>query len=201
MQIDNIQKNRFDNSLHCKRYIVTNHGWSTLFTGWAITTMKDCAHFGTYFFVYEGVKGTLLEQHQDSHRGQASMFTAPKAAAIPMAGGAAGIAAWLVAYPLDCVRAGLHGQSLKRGPSPTGYQVFRDLLENRGIRGLYAGVTPTLMRAALVHSARFSVYESLLWLFRAYGQQHGPDQDHRSAQQSNRSSSSIFGFLTPGRNR
>ena len=85
--------------------------------------------------------------------------------AIPLAGGAAGTAAWLVAYPLDCIRAGQQGRSLQRGGTPSGWQIFQTLLHSRGIQGLFFGITPTLVRASIVHSIRFSVYEGILWLF------------------------------------
>ena len=38
-------------------------------------------------------------------------------------------------------------------------EVLRDLLETKGWRGLYAGVSPSIMRAFLVSASRFSAYE------------------------------------------
>ena len=157
MQVDNIGKNRFRNSAHCLVDIVRYHGLSTLFKGWTVTTFKDCAYFSTYFFCYEGMKHSL-----STHLG-----TNSQQAAIPVAGGAAGMAAWLVAYPLDCVRAKLQGQCLVRGRHVTSWDMAKKLLSKRGIQGFYVGVTPALIRASLVHSVRFSAYESVLWLLQS----------------------------------
>ena len=183
MQIDNIQERRFRNSFHCATKIVQRHGGiSTLFTGWGITTMKDCAYFATYFYVYEGLKHTLQNigrQVQDDPSSQAYYTSFLSNAAIPLAGGAAGTAAWLVAYPLDCIRAGQQGQSLQRGGTPTSWQVFQALFRNHGVPGFFLGVTPTLVRASIVHSIRFSVYEGILWLFQhAWKEEIRRDQPH-----------------------
>ena len=168
MQVDNIGKNRFRNSAHCLIDIVRNHGFSTLFKGWTITTLKDCAYFSTYFFFYEGVKGSLLRHHDDMYLSTVIPLS------VPLAGGAAGVAAWLVAYPLDCVRARLQGQCLleseRRVKSSTttpntSWGLLQKLVRKQGWGGLYVGVTPTLVRASLVHSVRFSAYEGFLWLF------------------------------------
>ena len=137
--------------------------------------MKDCAYFATYFFVYEGLKHTLQRVdtvHTTGSHPQA--HTMISNAAIPLAGGAAGTAAWFVAYPLDCIRAGQQGQSLQRGGTPSGWQVFLTLFYSRGIRGFFLGIAPTLVRASIVHSMRFSVYEGILWLF-----QHSRREENR----------------------
>jgi hypothetical protein len=45
-------------------------------------------------------------------------------------------------------------------------QVFQTLLQTKGIRGLYSGVTPSIARAFLVSGSRFSAYEGALWMIR-----------------------------------
>ena len=181
MQVDNIGKKRFRNSAHCLFDIVRHHGVGTLFRGWSITTLKDCAYFSTYFFFYEGVKGSLTATLGiEGSSMPPSWMCFPPSAAVPLAGGAAGVAAWFVAYPLDCVRARLQGQCLLEGrlvggragtavPPKNSWKLLQALVQHQGWRGLYAGVTPTLVRASLVHSVRFSAYEGILWLFSHHG--------------------------------
>lgn len=164
MQTDKEQ--RFRSSFHCMSSIVRNYGFRTLFTGWGITTAKDCFYYGSYFFVYEGMKETL----------------GGSTAAIPLAGGAAGVSAWIVAYPFDIVRAGRQGQSIQDGITPSSREVVKDLLERRGIRGLFAGISPALTRAVVVHSLRFSAYEGLLWLFRNINQEERAPSSRPSVQ-------------------
>ena len=38
-----------------------------------------------------------------------------------------------------------------------------EILKSRGIRGLYSGVVPSIMRAFIVSSSRFSAYEATLY--------------------------------------
>ena len=158
MQIDNVKEKRFRNSFHCFSNIVRHHGVSTLFRGWNITVMRDCTYLSTYFFIYEGAKQSLLQQNGHLQAGSW--------AAVPLAGGAAGTTAWLLAYPLDCIRASLQGQCLLQGPNHNSRQVLEQLLSRRGVQGLFQGIVPTLFRAPFVHSMRFSAYECFLILFR-----------------------------------
>lgn len=130
----------------------------------------------------------------------------PAAAAVPLAGGGAGCAAWLLSYPLDCAKSNLQGRRLVahtisaphpanistsrvlRGGSraaaasvgaaavppapplgaaaaaaPSAWAVARHLVAARGWRGLYAGLAPSLARAFVVSSSRFSAYEAARW--------------------------------------
>ena len=87
-------------------------------------------------------------------------------------GGCAGATAWALTFPLDCVRAGVQGQTIsstiqleKRGA----LDVLKNLLQTKGITGLYAGVAPSIARAFLVSGSRFSAYEGALWLCRWSG--------------------------------
>lgn len=70
-------------------------------------------------------------------------------------------------FPLDCVRAGVQGQDLiANSHRETAWSVLTELLHTRGIRGLYAGVAPSIVRAFLVSGSRFTAYEAALWLLR-----------------------------------
>jgi len=139
MQLDNIEKQRCRNSFHCMKKIVQNHGTSTLFTGWGVTTLKDSKYFSTYFFVYEGMKNTLQHNMDTSNM----IFSK---AAVPVAGAVAGVTGWLVSYPLDSVRATLHGQTLRKGETPTALQVSKDIVAKHGVRGFYIGISTALTR-------------------------------------------------------
>lgn len=160
MQLDNIEKQRFRNSFHCAKKIVQKHGIKGLFNGWSVTTGKDCAYYSSYFFVYEGAKETL----------QQSENPILSKSAVPIAGGSAGIAAWFISYPFDSARAGIQTQTMKKGANPTAIQVLANLVKSQGVlNGIFSGITPTLARASLVHSVRFSAYEGILTLFKRFG--------------------------------
>ena len=155
MQVDNIHKKQFHGSWHCLRTISQQYGPPTLLTGLTVTTMRDAAYLCTYFYVYEGMKETLTGT------------SIPLGVAVPLAGGTSGASAWLASFPFDCVRAGVQGQNLEtNGIRKKGREVFQELMETRGIRSLYRGVSAAVMRAFIVSSSRFSAYEVTLWLIR-----------------------------------
>ena len=168
MQVDNINKNQYKGSWHCMSTIARVHGPTTLSTGMMVTLSRDAAYLCSYFFVYEGMKATLT--------GNAiSGLSIPTELAVPLAGGTSGAMAWLTSFPFDCVRAGVQGQSLDNNKLKTGREVFQELMESRGLRSLYRGVSAAVARAFIVSSTRFSAYEVTLWLFR----RNDPDYKHR----------------------
>ena len=126
---------------------------SVLYTGHAVNTLREMTFMMAYFYTYEGLRTEL------------GHTTNPPQWVIPVAGGCSGAFAWAVSFPLDCVRAGVQGRSdlLDKGHA---VQVFRDLIQTKGIRGLYAGIVPSVMRAFIVSGTRFSAYETTLWLLR-----------------------------------
>ena len=169
MQVDNINKKQFKGTWHCLSSIARVHGPPTLFTGMMVTVSRDAAYLCTYFYVYEGMKATLTGNHTITN------LSIPTELAVPLAGGTSGAMAWLASFPIDCVRAGVQSQDLANKERKTGRQVFHDLMERRGLRSLYRGVSAAVARAFIVSSTRFSAYEVTLWLFR----QNNPSDLHQ----------------------
>jgi len=178
MQLDNVQNKggKFTSSFHCAKAMVSSRGFPVLYTGHLINTVREAAFVGTYFFCYEGYKCEfikLLSGINHLFRGNSADTSSWETSfAIPMAGGCAGATAWALTFPLDCVRAGVQGQTIsstiqleKRGA----LDVLKNLLQTKGITGLYAGVAPSIARAFLVSGSRFSAYEGALWLCRWSG--------------------------------
>jgi solute carrier family 25 (mitochondrial carnitine/acylcarnitine transporter), member 20/29 len=176
LQLDNVRAApRYKGSRDCVQKLLQK-GWlrgiRTLYTGHAVNTLREMAFLATYFGVYEGLRECLFHGH---HRGFGSDSDSPEHLkgsnhpwTIPLAGGMAGAVAWTVSFPLDCVRAGVQGQDLSSPPHKkrSAWAMFRTLLVERGIRGLYSGVTPSIVRAFLVSGSRFTAYEAALWFLR-----------------------------------
>lgn len=153
MQMDNVTKKEFQSSFDCVRKLVERHGWRVVYTGHGVNTLREAAFLGNYFFMYEGLREFLIHNHWLHVQ-----------VAVPVAGGLAGAFAWFVSFPLDCVRAGVQGQLLPAQKSAL--RVCRDLIRDRGIRGLYSGASASVTRAFLVSGSRFSAYEFALFLLR-----------------------------------
>jgi solute carrier family 25 (mitochondrial carnitine/acylcarnitine transporter), member 20/29 len=157
--MDNIHKKEFQSSLHCVKTLIQRHGLQIVYTGHGVNTLREATFLGHYFFMYEGLREFFLTRFAGS------------------AGGCAGAFAWCASCPLDCIRAGVQGQSLevvtpttttttrsKSLLSPS--EVFQNLIQTRGIRGLYSGASASILRAFLVSGSRFSAYEMALVLLR-----------------------------------
>jgi solute carrier family 25 carnitine/acylcarnitine transporter 20/29 len=174
MQLDNTrigrQSQQFRGSWDCVRQLTASHGGTVLYTGHAVNTIRESVFLSTYFFVYEGFRQQLIGSGNNAGDNKW---------AIPVAGGCAGAIAWTVSFPLDCVRAGVQGQDFAAGGGIRrgAWRVFTDLLQQKGVRGLYSGVAPSLIRAFLVSGSRFSAYEGALWLLR--GGRDAPGRDER----------------------
>jgi hypothetical protein len=123
-----------------------------LYTGHGINTAREILFISTYFTVYENLKAFFT-----------SVLT-PNLA-VPLAGGCSGATGWFISFPLDCIKANIQGIRYKPGDvASTALDVGRNLLKTRGFLGLYAGLMPSIARAFLVSSSRFSAYELTIWM-------------------------------------
>uniref|UniRef100_A0A7S3JSJ4 Mitochondrial carrier protein n=1 Tax=Aureoumbra lagunensis TaxID=44058 RepID=A0A7S3JSJ4_9STRA len=123
------------------------------YLGHGINTVRESLFLGVYFGVYMKFRNEI---------------------SIPLAGAAAGVTAWIISYPLDCVktrvqRFGLPASKilfdlLSSSFSSTGNGANRTIrVISVGLSSLYSGFTPSILRAAFVSAVRFSSYEAALW--------------------------------------
>lgn len=193
MQLDNVQKQstqqlkpggRFTSSFQCARTLVSHHGATILYTGHVINTIREAAFVGAYFYCYEGYKcefkklllegDRLLSSMSGNNYSSRSDSSWATSLSIPIAGGFSGATSWFLTFPMDCVRAGVQGQLIPTSSSAQiqkqgALGIFTQLLKNKGLTGLYAGVAPSIARAFLVSGSRFSAYEGALYLCRMSG--------------------------------
>jgi len=155
-----------------------------LYTGHVINTIREAAFVCAYFFCYEGYKcqfaklllegDRLLSSTSISSNSSNSDSSWATSLAIPIAGGFSGATSWFLTFPMDCVRAGVQGQLIPASASTPiqkqgALETFTQLIKNKGLTGLYAGVAPSIARAFLVSGSRFSAYEGALYLCRMSG--------------------------------
>ena len=130
-----------------------NRGLGGLYVGHAVNTTREMVFLATYFSVYEHSKSAFIE-------------AMPATIAVPVAGGFSGSIGWFVSFPLDCIKANIQGRRYadRSDKAPKAVDVARVLLRTKGVVGLYAGVMPSIARAFLVSSSRFSAYEFTMWV-------------------------------------
>jgi len=153
------------------RRLANEHGVGILYTGHSVNTLRECVFLGTYFYTYEGLRDLFQRRPGGADNGDGGRigFGLTSSIGVPLAGGISGAWSWFVSFPLDCVKAGVQSQSLLGGVERhklTAMDVLRELYRTKGVSGLYAGVTPSIVRAFIVSGTRFSAYEFAVWILR-----------------------------------
>eukprot|EP01041_Mallomonas_annulata_P010401 gene10401-21686_t len=152
MQLSKKMGFAYKNSFQAAVHISQKYGILSLYTGHIVNTTREIIFLGTYFGIYEHSKSCIL-----------SLF--PNQIAIPIAGGLSGAIGWFISFPLDCIKSNIQGHSpdvLMKSKQKM-MKVAMMLYRTQGIAGLYQGLLPSVVRAFLVSSSRFSAYESALW--------------------------------------
>lgn len=149
MQLANISKTKYKNSIDAVRTISKESNVLKLYTGHAINTSREMLFLGTYFFTYEHVKHLCTN-------------FLPSSIAIAAAGGTSGAMGWIISYPLDCIKGNIQGHAINQ-VQPSAKDIMQKLLKTKGIGGLYSGMGASVLRAFLVSSSRFSAYECAKW--------------------------------------
>jgi solute carrier family 25 (mitochondrial carnitine/acylcarnitine transporter), member 20/29 len=142
-------KNDYKGPIDCVRRAVAAEGVTGLYRGLLSTLMREvpgnAAWFGTYHFFGRALSGK--ESVKDG-----TQFTQL------VAGGLAGMAYWGVPFPIDTIKS-----EVQTKPSGTStLQVAKQLLRERGIKGMYRGCGVTLVRAFPGNAVTFWMYERVM---------------------------------------
>lgn len=142
---------KYFGAIDCGRTIYREGGMKKLYRGLQATILRDVP--GS--IVYLGSYG-ILRQMLPQERGR------PNVCGALFAGGCAGVAQWLVVFPLDTIKT--RRQIATCGHYVDLLHVARDLWKNEGVPAFYYGIAPALCRAFLANAACFAGVESVLWL-------------------------------------
>lgn len=124
--------------------IVKEEGFIGLYKGAGLTLLRDGPGSMAYYGAYELLKVKLA----GVEKRQLTPFE------IIMAGGCAGCANWIVAVPPDVLKSRF--QTAPAGTYPGGVkQVVQELLQKEGVRSLYKGLGPAMLRAFPANAACF----------------------------------------------
>lgn len=140
------------------RSIVRTEGLKGMYRGLTITVLRDAPAHGIYFSTYEYMREKLHPGCRTS--GQESFKT------MLVAGGLAGVASWILSYPLDVVKTRLQAQSQSTSPKYGGIiDCFSKSVREEGYAVLWRGLGTALARAFIVNGAIFTAYETALRFF------------------------------------
>lgn len=147
-----VQKDgRYKSTLDCAQKIYQEFGLKGIYKGQMITAGREWCGYGAYFMTYE-----LLVQNTQH-------LTTAK---IIGYGSLAGFAMWLPIFPIDSVKSRIQTDALTLDGQKYSSSVdcFRKVVATEGVRGLYKGFVPCMLRAAPVNAATFLAYETFIKL-------------------------------------
>jgi solute carrier family 25 (mitochondrial carnitine/acylcarnitine transporter), member 20/29 len=131
---------KYSSSLDVVRQLYKEGGIRSVFRGSTATLARDGPGSAAYFATYEILKKRLTPEGE-----QMSM------PAVMAAGGAAGMAMWLLVFPVDTVKSRL--QSAEGRPTIGG--VVREIYGRGGYKAFFPGLGPALLRSVPANSMCF----------------------------------------------
>lgn len=146
---------KYFGAIDCARTIYREGGVRKMYRGLHATILRDVP--GT--IMYLGSYG-ILRQMLPQEKGRMNICGAL------FAGGCAGVAQWLVVFPLDTIKT--RRQIAKCGQYVDLLHVARDLWKTEGLPAFYYGIAPALCRAFIANAACFVGVETVLFLSRQY---------------------------------
>ncbi|CAH0562419.1 unnamed protein product [Brassicogethes aeneus] len=138
----------YNGPVDCIAKLYKQGGISSIYRGSGATLLRDIPASGMYFLTYEVVKEWFAKGSKEP----------PSIFGTICAGGAAGVANWLIGMPPDVLKSRL--QTAPEGTYKNGIRdVFKVLIKEEGPRALYKGLTPVLLRAFPANAACFVGFE------------------------------------------
>jgi solute carrier family 25 carnitine/acylcarnitine transporter 20/29 len=147
---DGHTKQVFKGPMDCTIQTLNHEGPKGLFRGMTATIIRDVPSYGVYFGFYEVAKSVLGTSH----------------VGLMLAGGTAGVVAWVFAYPSDVIKTRIQSVPLKHTRGWDRYKGVIDCTKQTyregGVRILFRGLNSCVLRAFPTNAVTFLVYEMLM---------------------------------------
>ncbi|XP_012244344.1 calcium-binding mitochondrial carrier protein SCaMC-2 isoform X1 [Bombus impatiens] len=127
-------------------------GLKSFYRGYVPNLMGIIPYAGIDLAVYETLKNRYLQTHDKNEQ--------PPFWILLLCGTASSTAGQVCSYPLALVRTRLQAD-MSPGKPNTMVAVFKEIIKNEGIRGLYRGLTPNFLKVAPAVSISYMVYETV----------------------------------------
>jgi solute carrier family 25 (mitochondrial ornithine transporter) member 2/15 len=126
------------------RDMVTRQGWKSFIVGLDAQLARDASFYAVFFGGYE-MNCYLFRTYVPSMPDELNFF---------MSGGLAGMMGWTVAMPFDVPKTNVQSRYDTRVVGSYIPELLK-IARTRGVRGLYSGLGPTLVRAFPANAALF----------------------------------------------
>lgn len=146
----------YRSSVDCMKTIFKLHGLKGSFAGLKVTVLREAGTFATYFGMYEYMVSVL--------KPAAGTVEDLSVWQLLLAGGMAGYAYWLPWYPIDAIKSKLQADSLANPRYKGILDCLAQTVKNEGVRGLYRGFLPCMLRAFPANATTFLTFEMTMRL-------------------------------------
>ncbi|XP_062841667.1 probable mitochondrial glutathione transporter SLC25A40 [Trichomycterus rosablanca] len=151
------------------RSAVHTEGWLTLWRGLGPTLLRDVPFSAMYWYNYEKAKAWLCQYNKISEPTFSITF---------ISGAVSGSIASIATLPFDVVKTRrqvelgeLQAKNLSPRASSSTYNVMKRIVAESGVRGLFAGFMPRLIKVAPACAIMISTYEFGKAFFRKQNQE------------------------------
>ena len=111
--------------------------------------IRDAPSYALYFVSFEYIRRKLKENYIESD-----------VLVELLGGGIAGSLAWFSIMPIDIAKSKIQSNHSNGVTNP--FNIIKSLNESYGLRGLFKGLTPVLIRGFLVNALTFCVWKRSL---------------------------------------
>ena len=138
---------KYKGMMDCALGVYKIGGIRSLYRGTYATLLRDVPGSVAWFGMYEFVKLEMMKlqgMHDPSELSVSAVLTA---------GGLAGMACWVVSIPADVLKSRF--QTAPDGMYASLWDVYKKLIKEEGVAGLFTGIRPALIRAFPANAACF----------------------------------------------
>ncbi|XP_056592941.1 mitochondrial adenyl nucleotide antiporter SLC25A23 isoform X2 [Triplophysa dalaica] len=139
----------------CAKQILAKEGALAFYKGYLPNLLGIIPYAGIDLAVYETLKNAWLQKHTD---GRAD----PGVMVLVGCGTVSSTCGQLASYPLALIRTRMQAQaSIKGGPQVSMLTLFRSIVAQEGLVGLYRGIAPNFLKVIPAVSISYVVYEHM----------------------------------------
>ncbi|KAL5576712.1 hypothetical protein UlMin_018411 [Ulmus minor] len=146
---------RYSSPLDCALKTVKSEGVKGIFRGGFTTLLRESLGNAVFFSVYEYTRYHIHSQLKSTSSDHRNLIDVGVGV---MTGGLGGIACWCAVLPLDVAKTIIQtspDKSFTRNP----FQILGSIYKRNGVRGCYAGLGPTIVRAFPANAAAIVAWE------------------------------------------
>lgn len=140
----------YSSPFDCVKKIYRQAGIAGIYRGQAVTVLREFHGYGIWFATYEGLVSYAMQVRGEERQQVPGWVFA-------LCGGVAGEVLWLGSHPLDVIKSRMQSDGFGENRK---FKSMRDCFGQTwragGVRALFSGLTPALLRAMPVSAGTFA---------------------------------------------